>query len=52
MDGPKACYTEWSKPERKNQILTQKQKTKTTKKILTHIHGIYKNVTDELICRG
>ena len=28
------------------------QKEKTKYYILTHIYGIYKNVTDEPICRG
>ena len=40
MDEPRACYTEWNNSEREKQI-----------SLLTHIYGIYRNGTDEPICR-
>ena len=41
MDGPRDCHTEWSMPEREKHYC-----------ILTHIYGILKNGTDELICKA
>ena len=40
VDEPTACYTEWSKSERKK------------KYILMQICGVLKNGTDELICKA
>ena len=41
VDGPRHCYTEWSKSEREHKYRT-----------LTHIRGIQKNGIDVLICKA
>ena len=40
MDGPRDCHTEWTKSEREKQIL------------YINTYGIWKNVTDELVCKA
>ena len=42
VDEPRASYTEWSKTEREKQVSY----------INVYIYGIYKNGTDEHICRS